>query len=128
MDLKHVVPDMEKTFGRLTFGGEGEAEVTRGRNSRPLSRTYNLFSDVQRADDISVKITGNVGQHAFEFMEEVELVNPKIVATGKNINGFGWNLHGVYGVNKKGNKQSYAYFFEFRVSICIFSRVYCLCS
>ena len=49
MDLKHVVPDMEKTFGRLTFGGEGEAEVTRGRNSRPLSRTYNLFSDVQRA-------------------------------------------------------------------------------
>ena len=51
MDLKHVVPDMEKTFGRLTFGGEGEAEVTRGRNSRPLSRTYNLFSDVQRADD-----------------------------------------------------------------------------
>lgn len=37
MDLKHVVPDMEKTFGRLTFGGEGEAEVTRGRNSRPLS-------------------------------------------------------------------------------------------
>ena len=74
MDLKHVVPDMEKTFGRLTFGGEGEAEVTRGRNSRPLSRTYNLFSDVQRADDISVKITGNVGQHAFEFMEEVELV------------------------------------------------------
>lgn len=60
MDLKHVVPDMEKTFGRLTFGGEGEAEVTRGRNSRPLSRTYNLFSDVQRADDISVKITGNV--------------------------------------------------------------------
>ena len=67
MDLKHVVPDMEKTFGRLTFGGEGEAEVTRGRNSRPLSRTYNLFSDVQRADDISVKITGNVGQHAFAF-------------------------------------------------------------
>jgi len=99
MDLKHVVPDMEKTFGRLTFGGEGEAEVTRGRNSRPLS-------DVQRADDISVKITGNVGQHAFEFMEEVELVNPKIVATGKNINGFGYTDYQLIAddIKKKGQK------------------------
>ena len=106
MDLKHVVPDMEKTFGRLTFGGEGEAEVTRGRNSRPLSRTYNLFSDVQRADDIAVKITGNVGQHAFEFMEEVELVNPKIVATGKNINGFGYTDYQLIAddIKKKGQK------------------------
>ena len=90
----------------MTFGGEGEAEVTRGRNSRPLSRTYNLFSDVQRADDISVKITGNVGQHAFEFMEEVELVNPKIVATGKNINGFGYTDYQLIAddIKKKGQK------------------------
>ena len=107
MELKHVIPNMERTFGNLEFAGENKVEQRRinGRMT-VVSRIFNLYSDVQRADDISVKITGNVGQHAFEFMEEVELVNPKIVATGKNINGFGYTDYQLIAddIKKKGQK------------------------
>ena len=53
MELKYVVPNMEKTFGNLEFAGESKVEQQRinGRYT-PVSRSYNLYSDVQRADDI----------------------------------------------------------------------------
>ena len=53
MELKFVVPNMEKTFGNLEYAGESEV-VQRRINGRvtAVSRSYNLYSDVQRADDI----------------------------------------------------------------------------
>ena len=53
MELKFVIPNMEKTFGNLEFAGEDKV-VQRRINGRltVLSRSYNLYSDVQRADDI----------------------------------------------------------------------------
>jgi len=44
---------MEKTFGNLEFAGEDKTEQRRinGRMAI-LSRSFNLYSDVQRADDI----------------------------------------------------------------------------
>ncbi|MCA0743779.1 YdcP family protein, partial [Clostridioides difficile] len=50
MELKYVVPNMEKTFGNLEFAGESKVEQQRinGRYT-PVSRSYNLYSDVQRA-------------------------------------------------------------------------------
>ena len=53
MELKYVVPNMEKTFGNLEFAGESKIEQQRV-NGRyvPVTRSYNLYSDVQRADDI----------------------------------------------------------------------------
>lgn len=90
MKLKFVVPNMKETFGNLTFAGNGDTETQgSGRNRRVTSRTYNLFSDKQRADNISVIVTGNLTQKPFSFRERVELVNPKIVAEGRNINGTG---------------------------------------
>lgn len=53
MELKHVIPNMEKTFGNLEFVGENKVEQRRinGRMA-VISRSYNLYSDVQRADDM----------------------------------------------------------------------------
>ena len=55
MELKHVIPNMDKTFGTLEYAGEGKVEQRRI-NGRPtiLSRSYNLYSTIQRADDIVV--------------------------------------------------------------------------
>lgn len=53
MELKFVIPNMEKTFGNWEFAGEDKTEQRRinGRMT-VLSRSFNLYSDVQRADDI----------------------------------------------------------------------------
>lgn len=55
MELKFVIPNMEKTFGSLEFAGEDKTEQRRinGRMT-VLTRSFNLYSDVQRADDIVV--------------------------------------------------------------------------
>lgn len=56
MELKFVIPNMEKTFGSLEFAGEDKTEQRRinGRMT-VLTRSFNLYSDVQRADDIVLK-------------------------------------------------------------------------
>ncbi len=91
MNLKYVVPDMEKTFGNLEFAGEGEVEQRRvnGRQT-VVNRTYNLFSTIQKADNVTVVLPGLIGEKHFEFEERVELVNPRIIADGYNINGRGF--------------------------------------
>ena len=55
MKLKYIVPDMAQTFGNLEFAGENDVEQQRV-NGRfvPVTRSYNLYSDIQRADDIIV--------------------------------------------------------------------------
>ena len=47
MELKHVIPNMEKTFGNLEYAGEGKVDQRRinGRMT-VVSRSYNLYSDV----------------------------------------------------------------------------------
>lgn len=62
MELTQVVPKMKETFGTLKFLGEGKIETAGfGRNVRVVSRQYNLASSIQRADNISVIVTGNTG-------------------------------------------------------------------
>ncbi len=53
---------MEKTFGNLEFAGEDKTEQRRinGRMA-VLSRSFNLYSDVQRADDIVVILPAEAG-------------------------------------------------------------------
>ena len=59
MELKFVIPNMEKTFGNLEFAGEDKV-VQRRINGRltVLSRSYNLYSDVTRADDGAYVVEG----------------------------------------------------------------------
>ncbi len=53
MELKYVIPNMEQTFGNLEYAGEGQVEQRRMNGEMTtLSHHYNLYLDVQRADDI----------------------------------------------------------------------------
>ncbi|MFU0788935.1 MAG: hypothetical protein ACFWT6_03105 [Virgibacillus proomii] len=86
MELKYVIPNMEKTFGNLEYAGEGKVEQRRinGRMTT-LSRSYNLYSDIQRADDIEVILPQEAGEKFFEHEEKVKLVNARITAEGYKI-------------------------------------------
>ncbi|EAC3466931.1 TPA_asm: conjugal transfer protein [Listeria monocytogenes] len=86
MELKHIIPNMEKTFGHLEYAGEGTVEQRRI-NGKPtvLSRSYNLYSTIQRADDIEVILPADAGEKHFEVEDKVKLVNPKITAEGYKI-------------------------------------------
>ncbi len=86
MKLKHIIPNMEKTFGNLEYAGEGDVEQKRINGKiTVISRSYNLYSDIQRADDIVVVLPANAGEKSFEVEERVKLINPKIIAEGYKI-------------------------------------------
>nr|WP_297274966.1 YdcP family protein [uncultured Agathobaculum sp.] len=95
MELKYVIPNMEKTFGNLEFGGPvelGRGDTRRnGQDTYIVRRRYKLFSDVQRADDIEVAVAGSVKEKDFEYMEPVKLVNPRITVEGYAVNGRGFS-------------------------------------
>lgn len=55
-----------------------------------ISRSYNLYSDVQRADDIIVALPAAAGEKNFEVEEKVKLINPKITAEGYKIGNLGF--------------------------------------
>lgn len=91
MNLKFVVPNMEKTFGQLEFAGEGIVNQRRVNGQMTvLSRTYNLYSTVQRADDIVVTLPAEAGEKHFDFEENVNLLNPRITAEGYKIGDRGF--------------------------------------
>ena len=83
MELKYIVPNVAQTFGNLEFAGENKVDQQRinGRYT-PVSRSYNLYSDIQRADDIIVVLPATAGEKNFEVEEKVRLINPKITAEG----------------------------------------------
>ncbi|NEZ76027.1 DUF961 domain-containing protein [Clostridium botulinum] len=86
MKLKYIIPNMEKTFGNLEYAGEGGVEQRRINGKMTvISRSYNLYSDIQRADDIVVVLPANAGDKTFEVEEKVKLINPKIIAEGYKI-------------------------------------------
>ena len=85
---------MEKTFGNLEFAGEDKTEQRRinGRMA-VLSRSFNLYSDVQRADDIVVILPAEAGEKHFEPEDKIKLVNPKITAEGFKIGNRGFTSY-----------------------------------
>ena len=91
MELKYVVPNMEKTFGCLEFAGEGEVRQQRiNGNLKVVTRSYNLYSDVQRADNIVVELPAKAGEKIFQAEQEVKLINPKLIARGYAIGNRGY--------------------------------------
>ena len=86
MELKFVIPNVEKTFGSLEFAGENKVEQRRINGKMTLlSRSFNLYSDIQRADDILVILPAEAGEKHFDFEEKVKLLNPLITAEGYKI-------------------------------------------
>ncbi len=108
MELKYVVPIMKKTFGRLKYAGEGSVKQRRVNGKQmTISRSYNLYSDVQRADDIEVILPQTAGEKNFDVEEHVELVNPTIIAEGYKIGERGFTkyiLHADDMVKAQGGK------------------------
>lgn len=94
MELKFVIPNMEKTFGKLEFGSAvelGRGDTRRvGQQTVVAQRRYKLFSDVQRADDVEVVIPGKAGEKQFDYMEPVKLVGARITVEGYAVNGRGF--------------------------------------
>jgi len=91
MELKYVIPNMEKTFGNLEYAGEAKVEQRRVNGRMDiLSRSYNLYSDIQRADDIVVILPPEAGEKHFEVEEKVKLINPRITAEGYKIGNRGF--------------------------------------
>ena len=80
MELKNVFIDAEKSLGNITFAGAGRESQQRinGGRHAVISRTYSLYSDVQRADNVEVIIPGKAGVKHFEYEEPVVLVNPRV--------------------------------------------------
>lgn len=97
MNIKQVIPDMEKTFGVLEFAGEGELIEQRINGKKEKTgRVYNLYSSVQRADNIEVIIPVSAGMKEFEFDERVKLINPRIKAEGYRIGDRGFTRYLLY--------------------------------
>ena len=71
MELKHVIPNMEKTFGNLEFAGENKVEQRRiNGHMTVVSRSL---------------LPASAGEKNFESEEKVKLINPKITAEGYKI-------------------------------------------
>lgn len=88
MELKFVAPNIDKTFGHLFFGSL-KRELSEGdRDHRKVvSRTYELFSDLQKDDNIEITIPAAKGEigDAIAVDSPVTIVNPRIATVGYRI-------------------------------------------
>ena len=50
-----------------------------------ITRSYNLYSDVQRADDVVVTLPAKAGEKHFLPEQKVKLINPRITTDGYKI-------------------------------------------
>lgn len=92
MELKYIVPNVAQTFGNLEFAGENKIEQQRINGCyTPVSRSYNLYSDIQRADDIIVTIPAKAGEKHSKPKQRVKLINP-VADTVVNANYRGVNV------------------------------------
>ncbi|MBO1000539.1 YdcP family protein [Bacillus sp. SD075] len=87
MELKYIVPDIEKTFGAMNFLGHNRDRFQYDRvNNRRTdvleARVYNLGSSGQ-GGQIEVTIPGEVELKELDFNEPVELVNPMITSSAQ---------------------------------------------
>ena len=122
MELKNVFIDAEKSLGNITFAGAGRESQQRinGGRHAVISRTYSLYSDVQRADNVECIIPGKAGVKHFEYEEPVVLVNLRVEIEGYAINNKGYVNYKIYaddiisvdeledaGVNQRTGKGKY---------------------
>ena len=91
MEMKYVVPDMAQSFGTLEFAGESEPVFERDKNNRRVlaRRSYNLYSDVQKGENVVVEIPVQAGEKKFKYEQKVNLVNPKLYGRGYAIGDVG---------------------------------------
>ena len=52
-------------------------------------RSYNLYSDVQKGENVVVEIPVQAGEKHFKYEQKVKLVNPKLYGRGYAIGDMG---------------------------------------
>lgn len=79
-------------FGTLEFAGESEPVFERDKNNRRVlaRRSYNLYSDVQKDENVVVEIPAQAGEKHFKYEQKVKLVNPKLYGRGYAIGDMGY--------------------------------------
>ncbi|MFN3093949.1 YdcP family protein [Bacillus pumilus] len=100
MELKFIVPNIEETFGEVKFMGFNRERfvfdrATNKRTNELESRTYNLGSSCQ-GGQIEVILPAAVELKEFDFMSDVELVNPIIRAQARpngNFANLAWTVN-----------------------------------
>ncbi|WP_342689215.1 DUF961 domain-containing protein [Bacillus pumilus] len=99
MELKFIVPNIAETFGEVKFMGFNRERfvydrATNKRTNELESRTYNLGSSCQ-GGQIEVTLPAAVELKEFDFMSDVELVNPIIQAQARpngNFANLAWTV------------------------------------
>ncbi len=63
----------------------------RDKNNRRFlaRRSYNLYSDVQKGENVVVEIPVQAGEKKFKYEQKVKLVNPKLYGRGYAIGDMG---------------------------------------
>ena len=76
MEMKYVVPDMAQSFGILEFAGESEPVFEKDKNNRRVltRRSYNLYSDVQKGENVVVEIPVQAGEKHFKQKTAYEIL------------------------------------------------------
>jgi hypothetical protein len=109
MKLKNVIPKMEETFGVLEFAGEGDVEQRWNAGRMEIvSRTYNLYSSVQRADNIEVVLPPEAGEKKFAPETRVKLINPRLGVEGRKIQESAFSDYVLYAddlIEEGGNES-----------------------
>ena len=84
MEMKYVVPDMAQSFGTLEFAGESDHVFDRDKDNRRFfaRRSYNLYSDVQRGENVVVEIPVQAGEKHFKYEQKVNLSIRSYTAEG----------------------------------------------
>ena len=66
-----------QSFGTLEFAGESEPIFEREKNNRKVlaRRSYNLYSDVQKGENVVVEIPVQAGEKLFKYEQKVKPVS-----------------------------------------------------
>ena len=84
MEMKYVVPDMAQSFGTLEFAGESDHVFDRDKDNRRFfaRRSYNLYSDVQRGENVVVEIPVQAGEKHFKYEQKVRSYTAEVTQSG----------------------------------------------
>lgn len=84
--MKFIIPKMKETFGVLEFAGMGDSkfDYVNGRRKETF-RQYNLYSSVQRADNVAVYIPAGLRLRNFDYEQRIQLVNPRILVVSYRV-------------------------------------------
>ncbi len=75
----------------LNLQAKASLVFERDKNNRRViaRRSYNLYSDVQKGENVVVEIPVQAGEKKFKYEQKVKLVNPKLYGRGYAIGDVG---------------------------------------